>query len=93
MITVGDNSPSDENYSDQKTGYNEDQSSEGSSLETDSKTGYDEFVEARSSSEKSSLQTGSDPPTDAKQSDHSHRERRFNLVLYGVQESPEGTNR
>ena len=31
--------------------------------------------------------------TDAKQSDHSHRERRFNLVLYGVQESPEGTNR
>ena len=28
-----------------------------------------------------------------KQADYSYREHRFNLVLYGVQESPEGTNR
>ena len=43
------------------------------------------------------VQNSSSSPADikasaTKQSGHSYGERRFNLVLYGVQESPEGTN-
>ena len=50
-----------------------------------------------SSSKESSPETGSDNLTDIKAqvsrlSHQPYSERRFNLVLYGVQESPEGTN-
>ena len=58
----------------------------------------EEISPETSSSERSFPETVPDHPTEIKVpvpklSDQPYTERRFNLVLYGVRESPEGTNR